>query len=306
MRLEQLYYFVEVAKYKSITVASEKIHITQPTISEAIKNLEKEIGDSLYIRNYHGIELTELGQKVVAIAQNILAQVEEINQLTDKKVEDKSSLSRSLVIYTIPTINQNIFIKVIPEFIERFPKIKLTVYEREIYDAISSVSELKGDFGIIAMHDDVFSQKSFKEFVQNGLKYEKLITVNMWAAIGKKSPLFNKKTISLKTVISSYPLVIHDYSNWENMISIYGSPNIVLKSSDIKLCTKMISEGQAIGFFSDYVWQNNNNFNKDLIKLLPVKERLNYSIYLIYQNELNAELYDIIQEFVKIIRKQPF
>ncbi len=58
LRLEQLHYLVEVAKHKSITAASESIHVSQPTISEALKNLEKELNAPLYVRNYYGVELT--------------------------------------------------------------------------------------------------------------------------------------------------------------------------------------------------------------------------------------------------------
>ncbi|MBQ7025122.1 MAG: LysR family transcriptional regulator, partial [Peptococcaceae bacterium] len=61
MRMEQLKYFAEVARAHSIAIASEKLFVTQPAISIAIKNLEEELGCVLFIRSKNGIQLTDMG-----------------------------------------------------------------------------------------------------------------------------------------------------------------------------------------------------------------------------------------------------
>ena len=62
MRLEQLEYLCEIAKRKSMNLASNKLYVSQQTLSTAIKNLEKELDTKLLERTYHGVFPTEIGQ----------------------------------------------------------------------------------------------------------------------------------------------------------------------------------------------------------------------------------------------------
>ena len=71
MRTEHLQYFVEVSKCHSIQLAAEKLFVTQPTISIALKNLEQELGAQLFLRSKNGMFLTEAGQKILEMANDI-------------------------------------------------------------------------------------------------------------------------------------------------------------------------------------------------------------------------------------------
>lgn len=71
MRTEQILYFLEAVKVGSFTKAAANLHLQQPSLREAITNLENELGEALLIRTKKGVTLTEFGQNSLPYLQNI-------------------------------------------------------------------------------------------------------------------------------------------------------------------------------------------------------------------------------------------
>lgn len=85
MRLEQLYYIVEVARQKSISKAAKNLYISQPSLSKAISQLENELDTPLFVRLQQGIIPTTTGELIIDKAQNILKEVADIKVLAENK-----------------------------------------------------------------------------------------------------------------------------------------------------------------------------------------------------------------------------
>lgn len=85
IKIEQLYYLTQVAKYNSINKTADKLYMTSAAISTSIKQLEKECGFEILERTYRGVKLTEYGKEAVKIAEKILALEEEIRTLGKQK-----------------------------------------------------------------------------------------------------------------------------------------------------------------------------------------------------------------------------
>lgn len=99
MRLEQLYHLVEVAKYNSISIAAERIYITQPAVSASISKLEDELGVLLFKRTTKGAYPTDIGQTIIEAAEEILQKVDFIKELANT-----SALAGNVTIATIPSM----------------------------------------------------------------------------------------------------------------------------------------------------------------------------------------------------------
>ena len=76
MTLQQLKYFVTVAECKNITSAAEKLFISQPSLSAAIHNFEKEMGVTAFTRTNKGIKITREGEELLSYARNLLEQAD--------------------------------------------------------------------------------------------------------------------------------------------------------------------------------------------------------------------------------------
>ncbi|AQY52605.1 LysR family transcriptional regulator [Listeria weihenstephanensis FSL R9-0317] len=86
MKLTTLNYFVKVATESSFTKASEKLYISQPTLSRHIQELEAELGVALFIRHSHSIKLTSAGERFLTEVNDILKRVDKLSHMFDAQV----------------------------------------------------------------------------------------------------------------------------------------------------------------------------------------------------------------------------
>ena len=98
MDIRALRYFVELVREKSFTRASEKLFVTQPTISKMIRNMEEELGQPLLNREGHSFTLTDSGQVLFARGQLILAQMQQL----EAELADLQSLQHGRLALGIP------------------------------------------------------------------------------------------------------------------------------------------------------------------------------------------------------------
>ena len=88
MNLSSLRYFIEIADCKSFTKASERLFITQPTLSRQIQDLEEELGTRLFVREHHSLSLTEAGQRFLKEAKEIVKRCDNLRNVVKQKDED--------------------------------------------------------------------------------------------------------------------------------------------------------------------------------------------------------------------------
>ena len=101
-----LWYLIQVGNYQSVSIAAERLHISQPSLSIAIKKLEDELGLKLLERTYRGVCLTEDGKKVVELANKAFSYFDEIEKISSKK-ENTHKLN-NITIYTNPALMQSL------------------------------------------------------------------------------------------------------------------------------------------------------------------------------------------------------
>ena len=122
--LNQLKIFYLVATYESVSKAANKLHISQPAVSQTIKNLEQEIGFPLFIRTNKGVKLTNEGLNIYTYSKNIFNQIELLNQT----LQDLSTCDAGILnIGASDTICKYYLIDILKKFEEKYPKIRYRV-----------------------------------------------------------------------------------------------------------------------------------------------------------------------------------
>ena len=125
MDLRALRYFVEVVRTNSFTRAAENAHVTQPTISKMVRQLEDELGGPLLLREGRGVQLTDAGQVVYERGLQVLAQA----QLLKQEVAEVDGIARGeLSVGIMPTAG-HYMAPVIALFQQRYPGVTLNVQE---------------------------------------------------------------------------------------------------------------------------------------------------------------------------------
>lgn len=151
MDIRHLTYFVEVARYKSFTKAGEALHITQPTISKMVRNLEEELGVTLFDRTNKQIALTDAGEVVLAQAQHI---VKSLENLTTELADVMNIKKGSLRIGLPPMVGASFFPQIITEFHTRYPQITLQILEDGGQTIEHDVQEGNLDLGVVVLPVD--------------------------------------------------------------------------------------------------------------------------------------------------------
>ena len=198
MTLQQLKYVVCIAEVGNITIAAEKLFIAQPSLTNAIKNLEEELGITIFNRNNRGVTLTEQGNVFLSYARQMLDQLDLIETKFMNKKEIKPYFSVSCQHYSFAV---NAFIDVINKY--DAASYNFTLRETQTYEIITDVKDMVSEVGVLYLsskNEEVIT-KILKE---NDIEFELLFTAEPHVFINNTHPLAKKKAIKLEE-LDDYP-----------------------------------------------------------------------------------------------------
>lgn len=147
MTITQLQYVLAVAEYRNFTLAAQKSFVTQPTLSMQVQKLEDELSVQIFDRGKKPIGITEVGQKIVAQAKNI---VNEANRIKDIVDQDKGFIGGEFVLGIIPTVMPTLLPMFLKTFITKYPKVNLVIKEQSTEQLIRNLQEGHIDAAIAA------------------------------------------------------------------------------------------------------------------------------------------------------------
>jgi len=188
MTLVQLEYIIAVDTYKSFVMAAEKCFVTQPTLSMQIQKLETSLGIRIFDRSKQPIVATDIGRAVINQARTVVKESDKIKELIN---ETKDELGGEIKIGVIPTLAPYILPKILGSFMEKYPKIKLQIWESTTKKVIQELKLGLLDCGILStpLEDD--------ELIEHPLFYE-----NFVAYISKDSALTQKATVGAADLLT--------------------------------------------------------------------------------------------------------
>ena len=169
--IQQLKYIVSVVENGTITEAAKKLYISQPSLSNAIKDIEEEVGITIFIRSRAGIVVTPEGMEFVGYARQVLRQME---LLEDKYISHTPGKIRFGVSSPQYVFSTNAFVDIVEEFgKERFEFI---LHETTVHQILDDVKNRFSDLGIIYVSREN-EQAMRKTLEENKLSFYELFTV---------------------------------------------------------------------------------------------------------------------------------
>ncbi len=146
MQLHQLQYFVAVADTRHFTRAAARVHVAQPSLSQQIRALERELGAELFHRARGHITLTDAGQALLPLAQRILADAETAR----REVQEVAQLRRGRVrLGATPSLCASLVPDVLRAFHDRYPGVDLVVHEDGSQDLVRILAAGELDLALI-------------------------------------------------------------------------------------------------------------------------------------------------------------
>lgn len=148
MQFQQLLYFVAVAETRHFTHAAERVHVSQPSLSQQIRALEKELGATLFSRARGNIALTEAGEALLPLARRILADADTARH----EVQELVQLRRGRVrLGATPSLCTGLLPDVLRVFHDRHPGIELLIEEGGSHDLVRELARGALDLALIVL-----------------------------------------------------------------------------------------------------------------------------------------------------------
>ena len=267
MEIRVLKYFLAVAKEGSITKAANYLHLTQPTLSRQLQDLERELGQKLLIRGQHNVTLTSEGH-------TLRQRAEEIIDMVDKTEQEFRSIKDVIAGTVYIGSGESHTIRLITDIIKdvqtEYPEIKFDLVSGNAQDITEKLDKGLLDFAVLIEPIDI-----------SKYDYLTLPEKDRWGVVMKKdSPLAKKKSITYKD-LKDLPLIFSkhverqnpsdsDFMKWFNGgfedFNIVGTYNLIYNAG-------LMAEsgiGYVVGL--DKLLNTMNNSNLTFRSLCPVLE----------------------------------
>lgn len=198
MTLQQLKYITAVAECGSITEAAEKLYISQPSLTNAIHSLEKEMEITIFSRTNKGVSLTRDGEEFLSYARALLEQADLLNERFRGSYKRSAKFSVSCQHYSFAV---NALIDVVKEY--GGSEYDFTLRETQTHEIIEDVALGKSELGIIYLSDNNEAVLT-KLIKKNELQFSELCTADPHVFISSSHPLASKKKITVED-LQDYP-----------------------------------------------------------------------------------------------------
>ena len=203
MTLQQLKYAITVAQTGTITEAAEKLYISQPSLTNAIHELEKEMNIEIFTRTNKGIIVSKDGEDFLGYARQVLEQAEVLEDKYKGGGGGKKKFCISTQHYSFAV---NAFVDLIKKYGQ--DEYDFSIRETQTYEIIEDVAKMNSELGIIFMDDfnDVVLNKILKS---NDLEFHQLYSAKPHVFISRRHPLAGKQIITNEQ-LEAYPYLSYE------------------------------------------------------------------------------------------------
>lgn len=209
LTLQQLKYVIEVATRGSINEAAKRLFISQPSLSNAIKDLEEEMGVAIFERTNKGISLSKEGVEFLSYARQVVEQAEllENRYLNAKPSPQHFSVSTQHYAFAV-----NAFVSLVQE--HGHEEYELALRETKTYEIIEDVKSMRSEIGILYLNE--FNGKVINKLLKSAnLQFNSLFTAKPHVFISVHNPLAKQKIVTIDQ-LQEYPYLSFDQGEYNS------------------------------------------------------------------------------------------
>lgn len=301
MRIEHLEYMICLARTHSITKASEELFTTHQNVSKMIRQLEQELGVSLFTRSQKGVYLTAEGEVILEFAQNTVDQLRKARERL-YSLQARQTVSGDLYIYSGMTAASAAFSEVLQLFTASYPNIGLHLCEAEPLEALQQAALHEQSLALAPIMD----YPDFRFVYEPYLDQLQCLPLNgdrFCCIIGRSSPLARSKFVSLSQFVQ-YPLALTQVDHFlKHILALYGPFTVGFSSNNPTLYLQALSSGRYIGLTTEAIHQRQDIRNPAYqhITILPFAENLGFHNCLLARKQ--TTVYPPRQAFIEHIRQ---
>ncbi len=305
MNDKELLYIKTIADTQSISKAAEELFIAQPSLSQALQRIERELGTHLFIREPRGMKLTYAGEKYYLMAKEILdiysdfkSEITHINELKAGR----------LVIGIARYMGMNILPNILPKFNKNYPNIEIIIREENTRVLENLVLGGNVDFALTHVHKKEMNEKINYEI----LKEDEFLLVTPKAYLKDSDKIKvkdGKSYVDLRD-LEGEKFILLDINKGirkvqDRTIKSYGiSPDVVFTTKNFETAKRLAANGMGITIIpKDYLNIFSQDKNYDSFNLSGTEENIWYTAILtipdIYKSQATKVFIDEVKRFFK-------
>jgi len=219
MKLQQLKYVITIADTRSMNEAAKQLFIAQPSLSGAVKEIEKELGFDIFVRTNRGVEITKEGAEFIAYAKQVMEQVDNLERRFFTTETEASILSVSEQHYAFAVAAMIDYINE-----QDMDSYDFSMRECQTSEVIDDVKNLRSEIGLLSTNN--FNSKVMMRFLKdNRMDFIPLFDSEPCVFLPKNHPLAGEKSLKLAD-LADYPYLCYQQKSTD---SLYFSEEIMSK-----------------------------------------------------------------------------
>ena len=240
MTLQQLKYIVTVASKGTISEAAKELYIAQPSLTAAIKDLETELGITIFNRTNKGVILSIEGEEFLGYARQVIEQTKLIEEKYSGKAPGKHQ-------FCVSTQHYSFAVEAFVDLLRKHggDEYDFRLRETQTYELIEDVAKLRSEVGVLYLNN--FNEAILRKTLRaNDLKFNTLFIAKPHVFLSSSSPLASKNAVSLKD-LAPYPRLSYEQGEHN---SFYFSEEILSTlecKKDILVCDRATLFNLLIG-----------------------------------------------------------
>ncbi|WP_238651935.1 LysR family transcriptional regulator [Paenibacillus piscarius] len=262
MNISQLQYLLSAASLGSFTKAAEAHHMTVPTISQAIRQLEDEMGAVIFHRTKKGVTPTKEGALILQHSAAMLKNLEQMqNRLASLKEEQVDSLTISAIPVFVPQV-----VQVMLELMQKYPTLKVQMIEGDTQTVLKQVQEGSSDLGLIAY--SISQQDAAFDWVP-------IVEGNAVLIMNTSSPLRFYRTISPDDLENEVFVLYKDEHIGKiarNLMAAHPTNRIALVTNNTETLCQMVVKGDAVTIAPDFIMNALPQIYREHIVSVPLQQ----------------------------------
>ena len=223
MTLQQLKYAVTVAECGTISAAAEKLFISQPSLTTPIRELETEMGVTIFSRTNRGVIVSREGEEFLGYARQILSQA----QLLQERFSGREQGEKR---FAVSSQHFNFTVQAFSRLVQNFrgPRYSFHFRETTTYEVLEDVSQLRSEVGILALNEDNerFLRRMFGKL---GLEFTELKRVQAELFVSAEHLLAGRRFVTVEDV-SPYPCITFEQGEHNGQFFFEGLSAVAAQS----------------------------------------------------------------------------
>jgi len=304
MRIKHLYYLVEIAKTKSITLSAEHLYISQQGLSQAIQKLEADLNVSLYRRCRKGVELTPAGNLALEKAKDVITKYEALISSMEPYINADSTISKDKLTISATPYMSNYLPHILDLFRKKHPDITIHIEEQKPNEIVTKLTQGCTDIGLVNLPD----YYDLKHLKNSNVLFEKIRSYEFVVCVAKSSPLA-KKTIFKKSEIKNHPLVVYKHEPYlEILTHMFGDLSqldIIVKTNSYEVYLRTITHSKALAIMTHI---DLTLFREKSVVAIPLKDtmRMDFGWFTSTNHPLSSAGLDFLEIYKTYLIKLPF